>query len=190
MIAFFSIKTFLVLYALFLVFFAAYVYCGDGSREHEERILIIGFFGALNLCLFLFLTVMKPEIKSFMSQIRAKESIEVRPPSSANETLIGVVLRKSLCVSNVSDVDDFVDALKRKDAAFLDRMVIEGRAFFVLSDARVYRSNSGIYDGVVFITFLEGEFTNRSGYTFKKCVPTIDEYLADRENMYIPDSNR
>ena len=190
MIAFFSIKTFLVLYAIFLVFFAAYVYRGDGSREHEERILIIGVFGALNLCLFLFLTVMRPEIKSFMSQMRAKEKVEMEAPASINETVIGVVLRKSLFVADVADVDDLVDAVKRKDAAFLDRMVIEGRAFFVLSDARVYRSNSGIYDGVVFITFLEGEFTNRSGYTFLKCVPTIDEYLADRENMYIPDSKR
>lgn len=191
------IKIFLAGAFIFVVLLAVNIYCNDGSREREENVRIVFVFGMMYVCLFIFLTVMMPEIKSIMGQRRggnvtpSEVAVKEKPRMvSANKTEIGVVLRKSLVVINAADVDDFVSALKRKDAAYLDRMVFEGRAFFVTSDARVYRSDSGLYDGIVFITFLEGWFAEQSGYTFLKCVPTLEEYLADRENMYIPDSNR
>ena len=183
------------LVVFFLLLF--HIFNGDDSRENEEKIIIIFVSGMLYTCLFMFLTVMTPEIKSLMSQrysgkIKTSEVATKEKPRivSANETELGVVLRKSLIVTNAADVDDMFSAVKRKDAAYLDRMVFEGRAFFVTSDARVYRSESGLYDGIVFITFLEGWFKDKSGYTFLKCVPTLEEYLSDRGNMYIPDSNR
>ena len=191
------IKIFVAGALIFIILLVAIMYRNDGNRESEENVLIVFVFGMMYVCLFIFLTVMTPEIKSFMVQRRSGnvETSDVAAKEkprmvSVNETEIGVVLRKSLVVTNIADVDDFVFALKRKDVAYLDRMVFEGRAFFVTSDVRVYRSDSGLYDGIVFITFLEGQFTNWSGYTVLKCVPTLEEYLADRENMYIPDSNR
>lgn len=191
------IKIFVAGALIFIILLVVIIYRNDGNRESEENVLIVFVFGMMYVCLFIFLTVMTPEIKSFMVQRRSGnvETSDVAAKEKprmvlVNETEIGVVLRKSLVVTNIADVDDFVSALKRKDVAYLDRMVFEGRAFFVTSDVRVYRSDSGLYDGIVFITFLEGQFTNWSGYTVLKCVPTPEEYLADRENMYIPDSNR
>ena len=119
---------------------------------------------------------------------------ETRPNKSVKPveitTVTGVALRKTLWVSSPSDVYDLVDALKRKDAAYLDQMVFDGRAHWVFVDTRVLRSPSGLYESVVFITFLEGQYTNQRGYTFAKCVPLEDEYLANDGKMYIPDSRQ
>lgn len=137
----------------------------------------------------------KAEIKSLVTASKNEKlissNVTEEKGSSAikNETEIGVVLRKSIWVK-YEDLDDFVSALKREDVAYLDRMLYEGRAYVVRMDARAMRTESGIYTGIVFITFIEGEYTNQQGYTIKKCVPTEEEYMSNKGKMYIPDSKR
>lgn len=137
----------------------------------------------------------KAEIKSLVTASKNEKlissNVTEEKGSSAikNETEIGVVLRKSIWVK-YEDLDDFVSALKREDVAYLDRMLYEGRAYVVRMDARAMRTESGIYTGIVFITFIEGEYTNQQGYTIKKCVPTEEEYMTNKGKMYIPDSKR
>lgn len=137
----------------------------------------------------------KAEIKSLVITSKNEKPIssnvteEKGSSAIKNETEIGVVLRKSIWVK-YEDLDDFVSALKREDVAYLDRMLYEGRAYVVRMDARAMRTESGIYTGIVFITFIEGEYTNQQGYTIKKCVPTEEEYMTNKGKMYIPDSKR
>jgi len=137
----------------------------------------------------------KAEIKSLVTASKNEKlissNVTEEKGSSAikNETEIGVVLRKSIWVK-YEDLDDFVSALKREDVAYLDRMLYEGRAYVVRMDARAMRTESGIYTGIVFITFIEGEYTNQQGYTIKKCVPTEEEYMSNKGKMYIPNSNK
>lgn len=137
----------------------------------------------------------KAEIKNYVKSAKKENAISTEQSETKkdtmvkNETVIGVVLRKSIWVK-YEDLDDFVSALKREDVAYLDRMLYEGRAYVVRMDARAMRTESGIYTGIVFITFIEGEYTNQQGYTIKKCVPTEEEYMSNKGKMYIPDSKR
>ena len=190
MVKFFVIATLILLNGIIF-----YAYKCKGEEGYEETLKgICGIF-VIYLIVSLLMITYKSEIKNIVRPSRNENTISVekteakRDEPVKNETVIGVVLRKSIWVK-LEDLDEFVAALKREDVAYLDRMIYEGRAFVVRMDARVMRSESGIYTGVVFITFLEGEYTNQQGYTIKKCVPTEEEYFANEGKMYIPNSNR
>lgn len=85
MIEIFTIKTFVISYICFLVFFAVYTYRGDSSRECDEKIILVGFLGALNFSLYLFLTTMRPEIKEMVTQWKSTKSITVESPASSSK---------------------------------------------------------------------------------------------------------
>ena len=76
--------------------------------------------------------------------------------------------RSCLCIVHAGDLEGFINAAKRKDAEYIDVMLAKGRAFVIRSNTRVLYSDSGIYQGVAFVTFLEGEHTGHRAYTLKK----------------------
>lgn len=69
------VKGYIVGYTIFLICLGVYIYRGDGSKEHRKNIIIIGIIGILHAYLFIFFMVMKPEIKSFIAQMKSKENI-------------------------------------------------------------------------------------------------------------------
>ena len=89
---------------------------------------------------------------------------------TTEKTIYASSQRSCLCIPNVEDIDAFLSAAKRKDVDYIDAMLASGRAFVVRKNTRVLCSDSGIYEGIVFVTFLEGEHTGERAYTFKKRV--------------------
>lgn len=67
-------------------------------------------------------------------------------------------------------LDEWITALQRRDVARLTEMANTHKTFKVDRDTVVLRSDSGIYSGVVFITFQEGKYSGLSGYTLSNCV--------------------
>ena len=181
-----------------LVAVLSYTYFCEGNRNYERNI-IVASFAIMLYSIFGVLYhdwAIAEQYKNYLAEYDKVTTVNETLPNKSAEpnksakisTVTGVALRKTLWVSSPSDVDDLVDAIKRKDSAYLDQMVAERRAHWVFVDTRVLRSPSGLYEGVVFITFLEGQYANQRGYTFAKCVPLEDEYLANNGKMYIPDS--
>ena len=100
-----------------------------------------------------------------------RESVATRESSGVTEKTIHASAQKScMCIVNAEDIDKFIDAAKRKDVEYIDAMLYSGKAFVVRRNTRVLCSDSGIYQGIVFVTFLEGEFTGQRAYTFAKRV--------------------
>lgn len=165
-------------------------------NQKQKRNIIVASFAIMFYSIFGVLyhdRTIAEQYKNYLAEYDKLATVnETRPNKSVKPveitTVTGVALRKTIWVPSPDDVDDFVAALKRKDVAYLDQMIAERRAFYVFVDTRVLRSPSGLYEGVVFITFLEGQYTGKSGYTFSKCVPLEDVYLANDGKMYIPDS--
>lgn len=169
-----------------------YTYFCEGSRNSERNIIVasfaIMFYGIFGM-LYHDWSVAE-QYKNYFAEYDKMTTVNETRPKKDNEitAVTGVILRKAIWVKNPTDVDDFVAAVKRKDVEYIDQMIYDGRAFYVFADTRVFRSESGLYEGVVFITFLEGQYANQRGYTFSKVVPREDEYLANNGKMYIPDS--
>lgn len=173
---------------------AVYIYYGVGSPNYNRN-YVLGHFvlvGYFLLGVFIHDANTKIISPAVISTPSEQETTSTKKVAKIPEisTVNGVILRKTIWVKTPADVDDLVAAVKRKDAAYLDQMIYDGRAFYVFADTRVYRSPSGLYDGVVFITFLEGQYTNQRGYTFEKCVPLEDDYLSGKGMTRIPDSHR
>lgn len=169
-----------------------YIYRGVDSPNYDRN-YILGHLGlAMFFCLGVIIHNVDTRIKPYASTPSEQESTSVKqvPRIPKITTVNGVILRKSIWVKTPDDVDDLVSAIKRKDVAYLDQMIYDGRAFYVFADTRVYRSESGLYEGVVFITFLEGQYTNQRGYTFEKVVPLEADYLSGKSMTQIPDSHK
>lgn len=177
-----------------LVLFSAYIYYGVGLPNYDRNYVLGHLVLAVCFCLGMVIHNFDARIKPYVApapspeqeSMPAKENARI--PVMTTET--GVILRKTIWVKTPNDVDELVAALKRKDAAYLDQMIYDGRAFYVFADTRVYRSESGLYEGIVFITFLEGQYTNQRGYTFEKCVPLEADYLSGKGMTQIPDSHK
>ena len=171
---------------------AVYIYRGVGSPNYDRNYIVGHFMLAVFFCLGMVIHNFDARIKPYALTPPEQESASTKKVVQIPKitTVNGVVLRKTIWVKTPDDVDDLVAALKRKDAAYLDQMIYDGRAFYVFADTRVYRSESRLYEGVVFITFLEGQYTNQRGYTFEKCVPLEDDYLSGKGMTRIPDSPR
>ena len=171
-----------------------YTYFCEGSRN-SERNIIVASFAIMFYSIFGVIyhdRAIAEQYKNYLAEYDKVTTInETRPNKSAEITTVtGVILRKSIWVKTPADVDDLVDAVKRKDTAYLDQMIYDGRARWVFIDTRVFRSPSGLYEGIVFITFLEGQYANQRGYTFAKCVPLEDDYLSGNGITIIPDSHK
>lgn len=104
------------------------------------------------------------------SSSRQNASYTAQSTKTAEKTIYASNQRSCFCVIKAEDLDGFVSAAKRKDAAYLDAMLARGQAFVIRKNIRVLCSDSGIYDGIVFVTFLEGEFKDMRAYTFKSRV--------------------
>ena len=78
--------------------------------------------------------------------------------------------RSCFCVVNKDDISAMLDAAERKDAKYLDDMLVDGRAFVVRELTKVKCSNTEVRRGIVLVNFLEGEFKGRWAYTFSKRV--------------------
>lgn len=170
---------------------AAYIYYGVGSPNYDRNYILGHFVLAVFFCLGMFIHNFNARIKPYEYPPPEREITSAKKVSRIPQitTVTGVILRKTIWVKTPDDVDELVAAVKRKDVAYLDQMIYDGRAFYVFADTRVYRSESGLYEGVVFITFLEGQYTNQRGYTFAKCVPLEDDYLSGKGMTRIPDSH-
>ena len=70
----FSIKIFIIIFICFLIFFMICVYKRDGSREYDEKLVIIVALGAIIFGFYLFLTVMRPEIKAFVTKLKSEKT--------------------------------------------------------------------------------------------------------------------
>lgn len=184
-------KIFVISVFVGIAIMTLYLYFGEKVSGHSRNVFIFAF--ALTFyCIFGGIYYDSTYRERYMPNIESAVEIKKAIPSQIPQitTVNGVILRKSIWVKNPADVDDLVDAVKRKDVSFLDRMIAERRAFFVFEDTRVFRSPSGLYDAVVFITFLEGQYMNQRGYTFLRCVPLEDYYFANKDEMYIPNSQQ
>ena len=92
--------------------------------------------------------------------------IETNKTNSANYA----VMRGNTWWTPYEHLEEFVNAVIHRDADRLATMANSGKIFKVSRDTKVISSDSGIYDGIVFVTFQEGEFSNKQGYTLSKCV--------------------
>lgn len=105
------------------------------------------------------------------TSIQHVESYSKQGGGEVTERTIQASAQKScICVINADDIEKFIDAAKRKDVEYMQSLIISGKAFVIRRNTRVLCSDSGIYDGIVFVTFLEGEFTGQRAYTVAKRV--------------------
>ena len=104
------------------------------------------------------------------SSSRKNVSYTAQSTETAAKTIYASTQRSCFCIINLQDVEGFLDAAKRKDVAYIDAMLANGKAFVIKRNTRVLCSDSGAYEGIVFVTFLEGEHTGERAYTFKKRV--------------------
>ena len=78
--------------------------------------------------------------------------------------------RSCFCIVDKNDIEKMLDAAKRKDAAYLDNVLADGRAFAVREVTKVQCADSEIRPGIVLVKILEGEYKGRQAYTFSKRV--------------------
>lgn len=91
-------------------------------------------------------------------------------PQPSEKMIYASGQRSCLCIIDAGDIDGFLEAAHRKDGAYIDAMLARGKAFAVKRNTRVICSDSKIHSGIVFVTFLEGEYEGMHAYTFAKRV--------------------
>lgn len=108
-----------------------------------------------------------PTIKS--SDVSQEESRRNNPHTT------GIILKGSIWVE-YDNLKEFVNSLKHKDSDHLEEMLKKRKLFKITQDTKVLSSESGIYNGICFVTFLEGAYTDKSGYTVADFVKTARQY--------------
>ena len=81
-----------------------------------------------------------------------------------------VTVKSGAWCAEYENLEEFVNAINQRDAEYLAELADSGKIFKVTRDTQALCSDSGIYKGMVFITFTEGRYTNRRCYTFSKHV--------------------
>ena len=91
-------------------------------------------------------------------------------PDKATPTTTYGIMSENTWWTPYEHLDEFAETVSRRDSEHLARMANSGKIFKVYRDTKVIYSDSGIYSGIIFITFQEGEYANQRGYTLLKCV--------------------
>lgn len=87
----------------------------------------------------------------------------------AKQTSYGVMQRNTWWAP-YENLEEYAQAVMSRDAERLAAMANSRKIFKVYRETKVIYSNSGIYSGIIFVTFQDGEYTGKRGYTLSKCV--------------------
>lgn len=68
------------------------------------------------------------------------------------------------------NLEEYAQAVMNRDAERLAAMANSRKIFKVYRETKVIYSDSGIYSGIIFVTFQDGEYAGKRGYTLSKCV--------------------
>ena len=126
--------------------------------------------GIMLMCVCAFFFVLKNDSSHETNSKPRQSTVYTQSTKTTEKTIYANSQRSCLCIVNAGDIEDFLEAAHRKDVAYIESMIISGRAFAVRRNTRVLCSDSGINGGIVFVTFLEGEHKNQRAYTFAKRV--------------------
>lgn len=164
------VRNFLIAYMVFLILYAVYIYRGDGGREHRKKVIIIGVFGILHVYLFLFLLMMRPEIKAFVAQLKKVENVSAGTKSSAgvDRIIYANPDRSCTCVVNVEDIDKAVVVANERNELLYELLVEAGTLIVISEDTMVRCYYGEEYKEFVPVIFYEGEYKGRRAYVLKK----------------------
>ena len=160
------VKNFLIVCIVFLILYVVYIYRGYGNREHREKVVIIGIFGILYMCLFLFFMVMKPEIKAFFAQLKSVENVSAGTKKSVgiDRIIYASPERSCTCVVNAEDIDKAVAVANERNELLYELLVEAGTLIVIREDTLVRCYYGEEYQGFVPVIFYDGEFKGKRAY--------------------------
>ena len=163
------VRNFLIAYMVFLILYAVYIYRGDSGREHREKVIIIGVFGILHVYLFLFLLMMRPEIKAFVAQLKSEKTVSaIKSSAGVDRIIYANPGRSCTCVVNVGDIDKAVAVANERNELLYELLVEAGTLIVVSEDTMVRCYYGEEYKGFVPVMFYEGEYKGKRAYVLAK----------------------
>lgn len=99
-----------------------------------------------------------------------------------NDKVASILLKNSFWVMDSDNMKYLNDAIARKDAEYLDQLMIERKVFFVDKNTKVTRFGVAADKNNVLIIFNEGRYTNKTGCTHASNVVDEDEYLREKHD--------
>ena len=113
-------------------------------------------------------------ISAGCSNINSKES------DSHSVAIHAVVLKNTMWVKR-QNLDEFVDvAINNYSSSKIQQMLRNKEIFLVNKDTQVVRYEGNLPEGIVSITFEEGEYRNQTGYARASQVIPEEEYFQLR----------
>lgn len=108
---------------------------------------------------------------------------KIEQPALEPEKIDAIAVKGTLWAIDEENMKYLTDAVNRKDSEYLKQLVLEKKIFHVDRDTKVTRIGTTSDEGNVMISFKEGRYTNKTGYTFAYNVFTEEDYPAYLETM-------
>ena len=103
---------------------------------------------------------------------------KVEQPAPEPEKVDAILVAGSFWVIESENMMYLKDAIARSDMEYLKQLTLEGKVYLVDKDTKVTRFGVAADENNVLISFKEGRYTNKSGYTFANNVFAEKEYPA------------
>lgn len=103
---------------------------------------------------------------------------KVEQPVPKPEKVNAVAVAGTLWAINEENMLYLADAIARDDSEYLQQLALEKKVFNVDRDTKVTRIGTATDEDNVIISFKEGRYTNKTGYTFAYNIFTEEEYPA------------
>ncbi len=99
------------------------------------------------------------------------------------EEIPAILLKKSFWVADSENIPYVNDAISRKDADYLEQLILEGKVFLTDKDTKVIRLGTLANKNNARILFKEGRYTNKTGYAHVGNVILEKDYTAYLEQQ-------
>ncbi|MBR6713505.1 MAG: hypothetical protein IKI76_11005 [Selenomonadaceae bacterium] len=114
---------------------------------------------------FLVIFILLAVIFSGCGTEKTTEQSQSVTETEKNDKVASILLKNSFWVMDSDNMKYLNDAIARKDAEYLDQLMIERKVFFVDKDTKVTRFGVAADRNNVLIIFNEGRYTNKTGCT-------------------------